>query len=85
MTALSKLPNLANSFALLKLGLDLRNATINGSSLIEISIQKAFIDKKCTRSIITWVQSQINDNPVLMGQLIGEELTLRILKFDTNE
>lgn len=83
MSTVTTLPNLANSFAQLKIGVYLQqNAT--GNSIIELAIQKAFHEKKPIVTIIEWLQSQIKDNPVLMGQIIGEELALKILRFNLN-
>jgi len=76
----SKLPDLAKSFQKLKIMLDLQIAA-TGDDLISHAIRLAIYKKKPPTETISWLKSQATDNPKIMAEVIGEELTETILNF----
>lgn len=80
MDKFTKLPNLTSAFAKMKIILGLKkNAT--GDDLLSMSIRQAIDNKKDPNQIISWIKSQATDNPKVMAEVIGEELTQTILNF----
>ena len=80
MGHLTKLPDLAKSFQKLKIMVDLDiNAT--GDSILAFAIRLALYKKESPDEIITWVKSQATDNPKIMAEVIGAELTETILNY----
>lgn len=82
MTSLAQLPNIAASFQKVKIGIDLERASGRGESIIHLAIQRSFLKKRPIGELIAWVKSQAQDNPDLMAETIGDDLTCRILKFN---
>lgn len=73
---LSALPDLAKSFAVLKIAIDLRNVV--PYSAIAVSIHKGLEGNKNPMPVIAMLYDQIKDNRELMVQEIGEELVASI-------
>ena len=82
MNALASLPNIAASFQKLKIANDLVEASLKGESIIHIALRISFHKKRPVGELIAWVKSQAQDNPDLMAETIGDDLTCRILKFN---
>lgn len=79
-TKISKLPNMAGSFERLKIMLDLESR-VKGNDLFSEAIRKSIADRKPHNEVIGWIKSQATDNPRIMNQVIGEDLTNRILNY----
>jgi hypothetical protein len=79
--SVTKLSTLASSFEKMKIGIDLENAAFEGNTLIHISLQTSFKQKRSVSEIIKWVKSKAMDNADLMAETIGDDLTCRIIKF----
>jgi len=77
---ITKLPDLAASFQKMKIILDLkRNAT--GEDILSQAIRLSISNKRNPNEIISWIKSQATDNPRVMAEVIGEELTKTILNY----
>lgn len=76
----TKLPDLAKSFQKLKIMLDLQIAA-TGDDLISHAIRLAIYKKKSPAETISWLKSQATDNPKIMAEVIGDELTQIILNY----
>lgn len=77
---ITKLPDLAASFEKMKIILDLkRNAT--GDDILSQAIRLSISNKRNPNEIISWIKSQATDNPRVMAEVIGEELTKTILNY----
>lgn len=75
-----QLPDLAAPLQKIKIMLDLEAKT-DQNTIVGHSILKAIYDKQKPDSIIDYVRSQASDNKELMYDVIGQELTERILNF----
>jgi hypothetical protein len=84
METLTKLPDLALSFKLLKLSLDIENkANMEAEkSILGYAIAKAYRDKVNYKQIINTLKSQSEDNFDTVSDIFGEDLTKRILEID---
>jgi hypothetical protein len=80
MGHLTKLPDLAKSFQKLKIMVDL-DIKATGDSLLAFSIRLALYKKESPDEIITWIKSQATDNPKIIAEVIGDELTQTILNY----
>jgi len=77
---LCDLPDLAKSLQKMKIMIDLQIAA-TGEDLISIAIRLALYERRSPSQTITWIKSQATDNPKIMAEVIGEDLTTRILNF----
>ncbi len=80
MTNIIKLPDLASSFAKMKIILDLKRNT-TGNDILSDAIRLSISNKRDPNEIISWIKSQATDNPKVMAEVIGKELTETILNF----
>jgi hypothetical protein len=80
MTNILKLPDLASSFAKMKIILDLKRNT-TGNDILSDAIRLSISNKRDPNEIISWIKSQATDNPKVMAEVIGKELTETILNF----
>lgn len=51
----------------------------NRDTILGLAIYNACVSKQPCSDVIEWVKSQAEDNPRLMGEIITEELTQKIL------
>ena len=51
------------------------------NTILGLAIYNACVDNQPCDEIISWVKSQGEDNPRLMGEIITDELTQKILNF----
>lgn len=58
-----------------------RNAT--GDDLLSMAIRLSITNKRKPGKIISWIKSQATDNPKIMAEVIGEELTQTILNHES--
>ena len=79
-TELSQLPDIARPLQKMKIMLDLE-AQVKYNTILGHCILKAINDKQKPNDIIDFIRSQAEDNKEKMYDVIGEELTNRILNF----
>lgn len=84
MRITTNLPNLVNSFEQFKIIDQLQKIAI-GNSPIDLYIQESINKKMPLKFIIQSVKQQVTENPVTMGKVIGEELALKILRFNIKD
>lgn len=77
---ITKLPNLAASFEKMKIMLQLKKAA-TGEDLLSMAIRLSISKKEDPNQVISWIKSQATDNPRIMAEVIGEELTKTILNY----
>ncbi len=73
-------PDIARSLQRIKLVLDLEERA-NENTILGMAIKQAINDKQPASEVIKWVKSQAEDCPKVMADVIGEELTERIINF----
>ena len=78
MAQLRELPNLAHSFKLLKISIELEDA--QGDSIFAHSIREGLRKPKNLLPVIKMVKDQAKDNPKLVSDIIGENLLNDIQK-----
>lgn len=77
---ITKLPDLAASFEKMKIILDLKR-NVTGEDILSQAIRLSISNKRNPNEIISWIKSQATDNPKVMAEVIGEELTKTILNY----
>lgn len=77
---LPDLPDLAKSFQKVKIMTDLQIAA-TGDDVISHAIRLSIHKKTSPNETIAWLKSQATDNPRIMAEVIGEELTQTILNY----
>lgn len=75
MLKIGELPDLANSFKLLKISCDLED--VLPDSVLGIAIHEG-LKRKALKEIITMVKEQGRDNRKMVVDIIGEELMKQI-------
>ena len=78
MPQLRELPDLAHSFKLLKISIELEGS--KGDSIFAHAIREGLRKPKNLKPVIQMIKDQANDNPELVSDIIGENLLNDIQK-----